>query len=358
MSKRNKEIRDNIAENDVTVMRSYLEVDVAEWLSENEIPFAYEGFVIPSVVGPGMDRWSEMVEAIQSIGEGERGEVRLPNGDTKDAFEILSMWNEIYEKHGLMNETISIPPRESLANFGKRMLLPDFALYLDADTTRGGEDFDWGDYDYIIEVSGLYGVGLPDEAEEDEWWDWYRVSAVAFKELAYNLLGLWDKVYWVIPNQPYIEGVSDGIPKSLRTDSKFTIMNTTQSGVELNDLAAEIGITAEKSDSGLSPAITPTEYKRPNDTTTEYTRGRVTPVQYEFDGYNRDNVVGDQDTVIADDGFIIYFGELGEVYIQDDRVHVRESQWRGQNMILLREYILNSLSELQDKDIIEGLRKR
>jgi hypothetical protein len=63
------EIRDRISNEDVTVAKSYLEVDVMEWFSDNEIPFGYEAFVIPSVVGPSKDTWDSMVDAIHSVGE-------------------------------------------------------------------------------------------------------------------------------------------------------------------------------------------------------------------------------------------------------------------------------------------------
>lgn len=350
-----RQIRDKIAQSDVTVMRSYLEADVAEWFSDNEIPFAYEGFVIPSVVGPGKDRWDRTVEAIRNVGNGERDSVTLPNGDEMDAFDILSMWNDIYEKHRLAEEIVTIDPNPALAGFDKSMLLPDFALYPNAGVKTAGEDFNWGDYEYIIEVSGLYGVGLPEESEDSEWWDWYRVSAVAFKELAYKLLGMWDKVYWVIPNQPYIEGVTDGIPRALREDEHYAIMNTTQAGIELNQLEDALGLTLQDGNKGLSPVIQPTEYKRPIDSTGEFERGSITPVKYKFDSTNLSNIDKNKDAVALEDGYVVYHGSMGEVYLHEGHAHVREQQWRGTNMMLLREYALDALSQLEADGIVEGL---
>lgn len=357
MSNNGQTIRDQIGDNDVTMMRSYLEVDVAEWFSRNEIPFAYEAFTIPSVVGPGKDTWDNVVDAIQKVGEGGRESIELPDGTEFDTADILAMWNEIYDKHALQDEAVSVPVMQSLSKFSKRIMLPDFALYKDTELTQANEGFEWGDYDYIVEVSGLYGVGLTDEADESEWWDWYRVSGVAFKEFMYRLLGLWDSVRWVIPNQGSHDSTSRGIPSAMRNDEHYVIMDTTQSGIELQGLATSIGIDAEALDGGLSPAITPTKYKRPLTSSGEYERNQITPVKYSYDGINPDNIADNKNAVLLENDVILFHGDIGEVYITEEDVRVRESQWRGGNMLLLREYVLSSLSELEDDGIVEGLQE-
>ena len=351
-------IRDRISQNDVTIMRSYLEVDVAEWLSRNEIPFAYEPFVIPSVVGPDQDRWSDVVDAIQKVGAGERDSIEMPNGEIMDAFDILSLWNDIYSKHQLAQEQITIEPNPALERFSKKMVLPDFAIYRDFEGKQADDDFEWGEYDYLIEVSGLYGVGIPGESDDDEWWDWYRVSGVAFKEFVYRLLGLWDRVRWVIPNQGSHDSTSTGLPGALRNDNHYVIMDTTQFGIELKGLAQEIGIVADALESGLSPEITPTKYNRPLQGSDSMPRNQITPEEYTFSGTDTSVIQDNSNAVLLEDGIVLYHGELGEVYIFDDgTVRVRESQWRGSNMIMVREFVLDSLSKLSDDGIVEGLSK-
>jgi len=355
MEDKERQIRDRIHEHDVTMMRSYLEVDVAEWLSENEVPFAYEAFTVPSVVGPSKDQWDNVVESIRRVGQGERINIELPNGEVLDSLDVMNTWFDIYEKHELEDEVVSIPPRESLARYDKTLMLPDFAIYKDANTNRAGDDFDWSSFDYIVEVSGLYGVGIPDEAGDDEWWDWYRASGVAFKELGYELLGMSDKVKWVVPNQPFIEGHSAGLSQEMRDDPNFTVMNTTQSGIELDELARELGISAVDASSNLSPPITPIKYKRPLQEEGRLERNKINPVEYGFTGVNVEEAIDHPKAIVAEDDFIIYYGDMGEVYIQDDHVHVRESQWRKTNMILLREYVLDSLNTLSKAGIVESL---
>jgi hypothetical protein len=374
MSQRDTEVRERIQANDVTIFRSYLEVDVADWFSANEIPYAYEQFTIPSVAGPSKDRWDNMVESVRARGNLERVGFESVDGrvwsnrdgeyiekDEWSSEDILETWTSIFQKHRLGQEDIEIPPLDAMAGFSKTLILPDFSLYLDSQglvSRQGGviasEDFDWTQWDYIVEVSGLWGVGLPGEPTEEDWWDWYRVSAVAFKEFAYKLLGLWDRVVWVIPNQPFIEGVSDGIPNSLRNDDNYVVMKTTSSEVKLQKLSDRTGLSTGTIETGMSPAITPTEYKRPD---ANQLPEEIQPVEYTFDGINFDNVGNDERAVPLEDDWLVYHGELGEVFINGDTAHVKESQWRGQNMILVREYVLETLNRLSVRDILEGFRQ-
>lgn len=357
MSNRSPSVRDMIRGNDVTMMRSYLEVDVAEWFSENEVPFAYEAFVIPSVVGPGKEQWDDVVQAIRAVGEGNRDSVTMPDGSEMDAFDILSLWNDIYQKHQLADENVVIDPKPALAGFNKQLMMPDFAIYKDFDGKNAGEDFEWKNYDYIVEVSGLYGVGLPGESDDSDWWDWYRLSAVAFKEFMYRMLGLWERTLWVIPNTGGDGTSGQGIPPELRNDDHYIIMDTTQEGLQLQKLAERIGITAQPGDSGLSPHITPTKYKRPLTSTTQYERNQITPVPYEYEGLNAGMIDENPNASLIEGGWILVHGDMGEVYLDGESVRVRETQWRGTNMIMLREYVLSILAQLHDDGIVEELRE-
>lgn len=358
MSSKDGAIRDKIYQNDVTMARSYLEVDVMEWFSNEEVPFGYEAFVIPSLAGPGRDKWDATVEAIQAVGNDNFQKYDKVVDDSHlegmRPVELLSMWNDIYDKHRLQEERVTVEVKRSLSNFSKKMILPDFALYMDYDGTLADEDFDWSSWDYIVEVSGLWGVGLPDEAGEDEWWSWYRVSAVAFKELMYKLLGVWDSVRWVVPFQPYIEGVSDGIPKPIRDDDQYVIAHTTRSDLGMEKLADELGISLSGLDSKLSAPITPAEYERPS-----HGMGvDITRVDYTYDRINMDNVSREPMAIPVQEGVVLYHGELGDAYVTDGGVMFRESQWEYFNMLMLREYALEVLRALEDSGIVEELEER
>lgn len=361
MSSTNGEIRDRIAQNDVTTMRSYLEVDFADWLSENQIPYGYEAFTIPSIVGPSRSEWDTMVTAIKAIGNDDFDKFDQTVGGTEWSdmrpVELLSQWSDIYDKHRLQDEDVTVPVKESLSGFSKKLMLPDFTIYPDAGVKTAGEDFDWGSYRAIVEVSGLWGVGLPGEADQSDWWSWYRVSAVAFKEFAYKLLGLWDDVYWVIPNQGYDQDRDRWIPKPIRDDDHYILMNTTQTEIKLDDLADVLGVTAGPIDSGLSPKIQPTKYARPLQSPSENEVGDITPVEYTFDSINLDAVDRNERAVILENNWVVFHGDLGEVYIHSPHAHVRESMWRKHNMIMIREYVLDSLRELSESGIVEGLRE-
>lgn len=357
MSGRDGEIRDRIAQNDVTMARSYLEVDVMEWFSNEEVPFGYEAFVIPSVVGPSKDEWDSVVDAIRAVGEDRFSDfddaIEGTRMEDMRPVELLSMWNDIYDKHRLQEEQVTVEVKRSLSEFGKRMILPDFALYMDYDRKIAEDYFDWSSWDHIVEVSGLWGVGLPGEATESDWWDWYRVSAVAFKELSYKLLGVWDDVYWVVPFQPYISGVSDGIPKPIRDDDHYVIANVTRSDLGIDELADNLGISTEGLESKLSPSIDPVMYERPS----SGTGNEMRKVRYTYDGVDMGAVNANENAVVVGEDTVMYHGSLGEVYVSPGGAFVRESQWEKFNMILIREYVLDSLRQLHDDGIVEGLRE-
>lgn len=350
-----------VGQNDVTVMRSYLEVDIAEWLSENKVPFAYEGFTIPSVVGPTKDDWDLMVKAVRAVGRNEFDEYdRITQGtpwEDRRPAEVLGDWNEVYDKHRLQGEHITIPVQQALSQFDKQLMLPDFALYMDFDGKQAPDGFDYGSYTHIMEVSGLYGVGIPEEADESDWWDWYRVSAVAFKEFAYRMLGLWDDVLWIVPNQDVSDDNEDGLPRSVVNDDRYIIMNSTMSELGLDGLEDALGITAEPISNALSPPIEPVAYKRGIPQAGDIEAGEMEKVMHEFDGVNLENVDENENAVILEDNWLVYHGKIGEVYIHNGHAHVRESMWRRYNMILLREYILATLMDLEEDGIVQGLRE-
>lgn len=351
-----REIRDRIAQNDVTMARSYLEVDFMEWFSDNEIPYGYEAFTIPSVVGPDKDEWDTMVDAIRAVGNRNFDDYdQLVDGtrweDMRPA-ELQGMWEDIYDKHRLMDEVVSVEVGRSLAEFGKRMILPDFAIYKDYGGKIADEDFDWSSWDAIVEVSGLWGVGLPGESSESDWWSWYRVSAVAFKEFAYKLLGLWDDVYYAVPNQAYIEGVTDGIPRPLRDDDHYVIFNTTSAEPDLSDLYNALGLdrdTVKDFEVLMSPMVDMVSYDRDLNT------GVLDEREYEYTAIDVTNVRENENAVALDEDWVVYYGDLGEVYFTNEGPFVRESQWRGINTKMLQEYVTDVAEELFDDGIIMNM---
>lgn len=337
MSESNNKIRDRVRQGDVTVMKSYLEVDMAEWFSDNEIPYAYEPFVIPSVVGPSGDYYNRILEGIR-----ERSVEIEVEGEKRH---VSDLWLEIYQKHALEQESFSPKPLDSLKKFGKRMVLPDFVIYNDANIKKAGGDFDWSNWDNIVEVSGLWGVGLPGEATEDEWWNWYRVSAVAMKELLYKALGLWDSVYWVVPDQ---DDITDGI----REDDHYIVSNSVQRGLGVDRLIEALDIPDSELDepeSMLSPPIEPINYDRDID------NDEIRSVEYEYSGIDFDAASSFEDTSVINSDYILYYGDLGEVYISEFSINLRESQWRNINMILAREYVVDVLKKLYKKGVINKL---
>ena len=358
------------------VFDSYLEVDVATWLSENEVPFAHEPFAVPSDLGPGRVEWEAMKavirqagdiggsitdeaeltprreEHLENIGLGDRIDEVREAMDNYSKVEVLDLWTQIYDKHNLGESEMTPPVRRSLEDFSLQFVLPDLVLYQDYDDTLAPEDWDgWDFWTHILEVGGLWGLTGPIDGEE-EWWEWYRVSGVAFKELVYKLLGLWEDSTFVIPQQIATEDeINTGTPRSLIQDPHYVVFSTTAARPDLSDLASRLGLHKDwvDMDGGLTPPIPLTQYKRDLSDSTIDTR------TYDYDSVNRDQVDVIDKAFIVDEDTVVYSGNLGEVYITDEGMMVRESQWRHDSMIMLREYLTDVAADLSDLELIKGL---
>lgn len=199
---------------DVVKMRSGLEVDVAEWFSEVEVPFGYEPFQVPSTFDTVSDSPNSLSEIINEA----------------DRDEVLATWRRIYNKHNLSDEG-DVGVEEGLERFQRQFLVPDFALYDGASMTTKDADWEgWTDWSHIIEVAGPYSVGMI-----RDWTDWYRVSGVAYKELALKVMGLWEDSYFIVPD-------SQAIPDEVRNDSHFIVINPTQVDSGLDDVQRRLGL--------------------------------------------------------------------------------------------------------------------
>jgi hypothetical protein len=202
-------------EENVLYLRSDLENEMAEWLSDNEVPFAYEPLNIPGTFVDN-DEWSDVID-------------RISDPDN----ELMDMWEEIYMKHNL-DEEGNVGVKEGIKRFNKKETVPDFTIYQDEDLLSADRDWDeWGEFDYMVEVAGPYGAGIiPSGAD---WEDWYRVSGVAYKELLYRVLGIWDDVIFVVPN-------SDSVGPAVRADDNYVVVNSTQQDSGLDAFGELIGV--------------------------------------------------------------------------------------------------------------------
>lgn len=199
---------------EVVEMKSSLEVETAEWFSENQIPFGYETFVIPSP----FDRRDDTIDSLTDVVENSAGK------------ELDNMWTRIYNKHEL-NSQGDVGIKEGLRWFDRQFIEPDFMLYPNAEKgEKEPEWMGWDDWEYIIEVGGAYGAGII-----NSWRDWYRVSGAAYKELALKLLGLWEETYFVIPD-------SESIPEGVYNDDHYVVTNPTQLDAGLDTLKERLNL--------------------------------------------------------------------------------------------------------------------
>ena len=199
---------------DVVEMKSGLEVDSAEWFSDNQIPFGYETFVIPSP----FDRRDDTIDSLTDV---------VFPGASGD---IDNMWRRIYDKHNL-DEYGDVGVEEGLEIFDRQFIEPDFMSYPGVEKGEKPPDWEgWDDWQYIVEIAGAYGVGII-----QDWKDWYRVSGVAYKELALKALRLWDESYFVVPD-------SESVPEGVRNDDSYVVVNPTQMDAGLDRLGERLDL--------------------------------------------------------------------------------------------------------------------
>jgi hypothetical protein len=195
-------------------MRSSLEVEVGEWFSENKIPYAYEPWQIPSSFSNVTE---DVTDISQFVSDNRGGEVE-------------NTWRRIYEKHELGSQG-DVGVDEGLDRFDTQSIIPDFVTYLSAGKQFRDRSWDmWDNWDHIIEIAGLYGLGL-----QRSWESWYRVRGVAFKELALKVLGLWSQSYFVVPN-------AADIPQGVVDDDSYIIIDSTQTGAGLESIGERLNI--------------------------------------------------------------------------------------------------------------------
>jgi hypothetical protein len=193
------DVDDEPDQRDVTTMRSGLEVDTAEWLSDNRIPYAHEPFAVPS---PFVDP-NESRDIIDIIADQPQDEIE-------------ARWRRIFNKHNLGEET-DRTPAEVLESIDRRFMVPDFATYPDAGKEQRLDTWvGWTDYNSIIEVTGAYTTPPIEDFDS-----WYRYRSVAQKELAYKLLGEWENTVFILTDD-------EGIPSEVREDEHYLIINPTQ----------------------------------------------------------------------------------------------------------------------------------
>lgn len=197
----------------VKKMRSSLEVEFAEFLSSQEIPFAYEQLRIPGLYTVEQAQWDDEVERISSGGWTQQ-ELRL--------------WRQIFNKHNL-DEPEPRTPAEVLEMFDKREIIPDFVLYPGVGNEKRGPDWGgWEDWSQIVELAGAWGMtAFP------QYSNWYRLTGVAFKEFMFRQLGLWNDVTFIIED-------SESLTTEIRQDDNYVVVRSNQMETEFASVINQV----------------------------------------------------------------------------------------------------------------------
>lgn len=70
---------------------------------------------------------------------------------------------------------------------------------------------------------------------------------------------------------------------------------------------------------------------------------------------NRERAKWMENTIPYGDNMVLFNGELGEIYVGDGHVHVSDSLYRSHPIMVLREYVLESLVRLSQGGVVTGL---
>lgn len=103
----------------------------------------------------------------------------------------------------------------------------------------------------------------------------------------------------------------------------------------------------------ISPPIEPVRYERNRGSAMQ-----IQPVEYQYDDFIGRNVSYDDRTVRHSGNWLLFHGELGDVFIGRGHAHVPEPVYRMHNMIMLREYVYSVLDRLAGEDILVGWGER
>jgi hypothetical protein len=188
-------------------------------------------------------------------------------------------------------------------------------------------------------------VNLDLSEEEEGWLEWYRVQEVAFKELAYRIMGIEDEVLWLIPEY-------DNVTTGIVEDDDFIVFGITRGEPLLTRLYNAMMLDFNnffEFRNNLSPRIDLKRYDRDLD-------GQNIEEQF-FRPYGVNGNLADRNerAVSYGDNYVIYYGELGEVYVSKNGFFVRESKWRNENLLLIQEYCTDVASRLLEDGIIDSL---
>lgn len=185
----------------VKKMRSSLEVEFAEFLSSQEIPFAYEQLRVPGLFTVEQSQWDDEVDRIGGGGATQ---------------EELRMWRQIFNKHNL-DEEEARTPAEVLEMFNKREIIPDFVIYEGFGGEKRGPEWDgWTQWTQLVELAGAWGM-----TAYPQYSDWYRLTGVAFKEFMFKKLGLWNNVKFIVEN-------SESLTTKIRQDDNYVVVRSDQ----------------------------------------------------------------------------------------------------------------------------------
>lgn len=102
---------------------------------------------------------------------------------------------------------------------------------------------------------------------------------------------------------------------------------------------------------GLSPKIGLIKYDRGKD------EDRPVVEEYEIDGLDLDGVMDHPKCQVLEQGWVLVLSSPCDIYLNHTAAHVREGVYDRLNMMIIREHVVDTVSNLNEEGVIDDLTK-
>lgn len=103
----------------------------------------------------------------------------------------------------------------------------------------------------------------------------------------------------------------------------------------------------------LSPIIEPARLVREKDSSEIIRKER-----WEFDRLDRENIDENVRAEPIEDDWVVYYGQLDEVYFHDGHAHFKQVRYDQTKVAVMEEAVLDALSDMNSDGLVVGLRKQ
>lgn len=101
----------------------------------------------------------------------------------------------------------------------------------------------------------------------------------------------------------------------------------------------------------LGPIVQPILVEREEETGTISKR-----IQYTFTSLERDNIDRNPRSEPIEDDWVVYHGDMGDIFFHDGHAHVKHQRYEQTKMLVLQEAVMDALSDINSDGLVNGLK--